>query len=61
MKANFGKTLDRKEMKQIKGGIGIGCAIAGNKGNLWTEGCCHGLYTCPVSTLCVTSLDNCLS
>ncbi|MBB6112294.1 hypothetical protein HDF23_005069 [Mucilaginibacter lappiensis] len=48
-------------MKQIKGGIGIGCSIAGGSGKYWTQGCCHGLYTCPVSTLCVTSLDNCLN
>ncbi|WP_172337937.1 hypothetical protein [Mucilaginibacter sp. SG564] len=61
MKTNFGKPIKREEMKQIKGGIGIGCGIAGNSGKYWTEGCCHGLYTCPVSTLCVTSPDNCLN
>ncbi len=61
MKTILGKPLSKKEMKTVQGGIGIGCAIAGNKAKLWTLGCCPGLYTCPVSTLCVVSSDQCLN
>ncbi|WP_143167200.1 hypothetical protein [Mucilaginibacter sp. OK098] len=61
MKINFGEPLTKYEMKAVKGGIGIGCAIAGNKAKYWTLGCCPGLYTCPVSTLCVISADQCLN
>jgi|CryBogDrversion2_7_1035282.scaffolds.fasta_scaffold42199_1 lactobin A/cerein 7B family class IIb bacteriocin len=54
MKANFGKPLTKKEMKNIQGGKYPGCAMVGQAGVAYANGCCTGLIACggPTGLLC---------
>jgi lactobin A/cerein 7B family class IIb bacteriocin len=50
MKANLGKPLTKKEMKEIQGGKLPGCAGVGQPGVAYAQGCCTGLLPCGGTT-----------
>jgi len=52
MKSNLGKSLTKKEMKEVQGGKLPGCAAQGQNGNSYSLGCCTGLIKCTVNNLC---------
>jgi len=48
----IGKQLSREEQREIAGGKYPGCAVWGQQGWAYAEGCCAGLMACGTKGEC---------
>jgi bacteriocin-like protein len=53
MNYNLGKPLSKKEMKEVQGGKLPGCAMHGQNGVAYSQGCCTGLFQCASTKTCL--------
>jgi len=56
----IGKKLSREEQREIAGGKYRGCAVWGQQGWAYAEGCCLGLVACGSKGECIGP-NQCLS
>ena len=52
MKTNLGKPLSKSEMKAVQGGKIFGCAVDGQTGRIYQQGCCSGYSQCSYEATC---------